>query len=314
MSTKSTPKATTDQPASSNPFFSASKVLLPVAALAAGAGAVALADYTARSVSGTQAPLMPNYTFTPWELGLPFEEVRFQTDDGLTLAGWWMPHPDATRTIIGCTGHRGTKDGMLGIGSGLWRAGNNVFLFDFRSRGDSERMPMSLAYREQEDLRAAVAWVEQRAATLPIGVIGYSMGAAVALLVAARTPAIRAVVADSSFATMEEVLRDIYATRRYPQGVLPLADWLTQWRYGYRFNAVRPLDAVAQIAPRPIFFIHAAKDRLIPVKHGQALYAAASEPKELWVTPDGDHCGSYFEERPLYVERVTQFFERCLSD
>ncbi len=114
------------------------------------------------------------------------------------------------RVVIGCTGHRGAKHELLGIGSWLWRAGNNVLLFDFRGRGESEQGPFSLAYYEMADLEAAIEYVFERIPERTVGVIGYSMGAAVALAVAARDRRIAAVVADSPFATIRGIIEHAY--------------------------------------------------------------------------------------------------------
>ncbi len=73
------------------------------------------------------------------------------------------------------------------------------------------------------------------------------------------------------------------------------------------------LDAVEPIAPRPVLLIHGAADSMIPVDHGRAIFAAAGEPKELWVVPGAEHCGAYFADRPYYVTRVAQFFDRHLG-
>jgi fermentation-respiration switch protein FrsA (DUF1100 family) len=51
---------------------------------------------------------------------------------------------------------------------------------------------------------------------------------------------------------------------------------------------------------------------MIPVDHAHELFAAAGEPKELWIVPETRHCGAYFRERAEYVERVTRFFQRAL--
>jgi fermentation-respiration switch protein FrsA (DUF1100 family) len=45
----------------------------------------------------------------------------------------------------------------------------------------------------------------------------------------------------------------------------------------------------------------------------QRLYAAAQEPKELWLLPDADHCGAYFADRPAYVAKIETFFHRSLA-
>jgi fermentation-respiration switch protein FrsA (DUF1100 family) len=290
------------------------RYILPVGG-ALFAGAVGIAAYTTYrlKVMGRRT-WHADFNFSPWEVQVPFEPVSFETEDGLTLRGWWFPQPTSQRVIIGCTGHRGAKHELLGIGSGLWRAGSNVLLFDFRSRGDSDVAPASLAHHELHDARAAVRFVQERLPGARIGMIGYSMGAAVALLTAAIEPAIQVVVADSPFATIRDLLAHAYQRRRLPSRlILELSDALNRWRYGYPFEAVRPIDAVEMIAPRPVLIIHGAADTLIPVEHAYRLYAAASEPKELWIVEDAAHCGAYFMDRPTYVTRVGQFYDRYLA-
>lgn len=279
-------------------------------------GLTGAAAVTARRLSGpTRRRYLDGYTFTPVEMQVAWEDVRFLSAEGLELRGWWLPRPESRRVIIGCTGHRGGKDQLLGIGSGLWRAGNNVLLFDFRGRGESQQGRCSLAYHEIQDLLGAVAYARQRAPATTLGVIGYSMGAAVAILTAARSPEIAAVVADSSFASMREVVSENIRRRRLPaRPVVDLADWLT-WRvYGYRFNDVQPVEVVRAIHPRPLLIIHGEGDTLISVAHAQRLYAAAGEPKELWIVPEVEHCGGYFAHRVTYIERVACFFERALGE
>lgn len=279
------------------------------------AGALGLAAYTSYRLNAPRRRgVYDDFTISPWEVQVPHELVSFQTDDGSTLRGWWLPQPDSARVVIGFTGHRGAKHELLGIGSGLWRTGNNVLLFDFRGRGDSDVAPLSLAHKELPDARAAIQYARERMPDAEIGLIGYSMGAAVALLVAAADPEIEAVVADSPFASIKDVLANAYKLRRLPpRFLLDLSDVINRWRYGYQFEAVRPVDVVGEIAPRPLLIIHGAADALIPVEQGQRLYDAAGEPKELWIVPDAIHCGAYFVDRPGYVERVTAFFDRALG-
>ncbi|WP_235750578.1 alpha/beta hydrolase [Nigerium massiliense] len=283
---------------------------------AAGAalGASALAGFTAWTISGPKRP-WPPYTFTPFEIGMDAEDVRFTSSDGVRLAGWWFEDPDADTVVICCHGHRGGKDEMLGIGPGLRRAGHSVLLFDFRGSGESADGPQSLAFHEQADLRAAVDWVRRRRPDAHIAVVAFSMGAATALLTAADDDRIEALVLDSPFATMSDVIAANYRRYHLPfTRLIPLADGATWLRYGYRFAQVRPVDAIARVAPRPILLLHGTDDRVVPYEHALQLVNAAQPGAVELVTFEGvDHCGGYFADRLGYIARVDAYLRRVLT-
>lgn len=278
-------------------------------------GALGIAAYTARELNEPrQQGWRDTYTFTPWEVQIPHEVVGFATDDGLTLRGWWFPQPGTDRVIVGATGHKGAKTDLLGIGSGLWRAGNNVLLFDYRGCGESDPAPLSVGFHEQGDLRAAIRFARERVPQARLGLIGYSMGAALAILIAATDPAIRAVIADSAYATLAGVVGAAYGRYRLPsRPFLALSDHYNGWRYGYRYDALRPSDAIGALAPRPLLIIHGARDGVTPVAHAHELYAVAGEPKELWIAEGAHHCGAYFLDRRTYVSRAAAFFDNALT-
>lgn len=279
----------------------------------AGLGVSAIAGFTAWTLNGPRRP-WPNYTFTPFELGVTFDDVAFAAADGVPLAGWWMDRPESHTVVICAHGHRGNKSDMLGIGTGLWRAGHSVLLFDFRGNGESGDGPQSLAHHEQRDLSAAVDLVRERRPDARIAVVSFSMGASTAILTAAEDPRIEALVADSPFSTMSDVVAAGYRRYRLPsEPILPVADLVNRLQYGYTFAEVRPLDRVSAIAPRPLLLLHGTEDRIIPYSHAVELAQAAEPgPVEL-VTFDGvDHCGGYFQDRPAYIALVADFLERSL--
>ena len=290
--------------------------LIISAALGALGGALGAAWYVSTRVSPEpRRSFRDDYTFTPWELGVPFEALSFASADGLRLSGWWLPQEVSRGIVIGCHGHGGRKDDMLGIGTNLWRAGYSVLLFDFRGRGESDPWPQTLISREVDDLRAAIACAREREPRARLGVIGFSMGAAVALLATAEESGIAAVVADSSFTSGRAVVtHGVRSVLRVSPTILVLAaDEVLHRRHGYRFSHARPIDVVGRIAPRPVFVIHGASDTTVPVEHAHQLYAAAGEPRELWVVPGVEHCGAYFRDRPEYCRRVLAFFDQYLG-
>jgi fermentation-respiration switch protein FrsA (DUF1100 family) len=247
---------------------------------------------------------------TPWELEVPHEEVSFRTEDGLLLRGWWLPSPEAKRTVIPLHGHRGARHHCVGIAAALWRRGANVLLFDHRGRGSSEGDFISLGYFETLDASAAIRYALIKAPGVPLGLLGYSVGAAVAVMAAARDARVKAIVSDSPFASEQELVR---ALLRKQIGPLcnPVAT-LSERLLPYDPAEVEPLKEVAKIAPRASLFIHGLCDRTCDPEDSVRLYEAAREPKELWLLEEAGHCDAYFLDRETYCERVTTFFEEHL--
>ncbi len=255
------------------------------------------------------------YTFTPFELNLPAEEVTFDPLYGNhKVSGWYVPSPGATATIILCPGYREKRADMLGLCAHLWRAGHNVLVFEYYGHGAIVGEPVTLGYREINDFLGAVVYARQRSPQTHIGAVGYSMGAAVTIMASARTNEVEAVVSDSAFATHKSVLD--YAVRRTIHLPFVLFDQITDrllWlRAGYHFSQVEPLRDISHIAPRPILLIQGEKDTIVDPHDAPLLYEAAGEPKELWLLPNVDHCGAYFADRQVYVDKVTAFFDRYL--
>lgn len=268
-----------------------------------GAGAY----LAARQISGPQRPAL-SYGFTPFEVGVDAEDVAFTASDGTRLAGWWLDRPGSDRVVICCHGHRGTKADMLGLGPGLWHAGFSVLIFDFRGNGDSADGPQSLAHYEQRDLEAAIDLVAERRPDAEIDVAGFSMGAAVAILVAARDQRVRRVVADSSFADMHGVVAAAALGMRLPPvPLVSLVSLVTRLAYGYGFHEVQPVEAVDAIAPRPLLLVHGSRDSTIPVDHARRLADAAGPGSRLVLVDGVEHCGAYFADRPGYIERIATF-------
>ncbi len=256
------------------------------------------------------------YTFSPFELGLPAEEVTFPPLYGDHLVnGWYVACPDATTTIILSPGYRGSRSDVLGLCALLWKAGHNILVFEYYGHGTVVGEPVTLGYREINDFLGAVVYTRQCAPEARIGAVGYSMGAAVSIMGCARTTEVEALVADSGFATHRSVVD--YAVRRTLHLPFILFDWVTDiilWlRAGYHFNQVEPLRDIGRIAPRPILIVHGLQDSTVDPQDASLLYTAAGEPKELWLLPDVEHCGAYFADRAVYINKVIQFFDLYLK-
>jgi len=264
---------------------------------------------------GVRTNIDAAFFYTPFELDIPYENVTFHNNDGDRLRGWWLQGSNTNKVIVLCPGYGRSKSDLLGIGSQLWRAGYNVLMFDFRDQGESDPAIATIGGFETDDLHCALDYVFWRMPKAEIGLVGYSMGASTAIMVAAEREEVRAVIADSPFADLRNVLRKAFSDTLHvpPSPAFELAELLVWLRAGYRFSSVKPLEAVAQISPRPLLVIHGDADTVTPLAEGRALFDAAGDPKEFWFTPGCGHCGAYFADRQAYVDRVIAYFDRWLG-
>lgn len=285
-------------------------LLVALAAAALGAGwivnvAVNRLTRPARNVAGG----------TPADYGLPYDRVAFTSRDGIVLRGWFVAAPAPRATLVFCHGHAGSKAPDLQYVPWLRERGYNVLLFDFRAHGESDGKATSLVYQEREDLLAAIAYLRGRG--IPqVGLMGFSMGAAVALATAPLSDAVRAVIADSGFAELRTIVRNGLENADMPRFLAEPLSSLILWTAGHRLGCPLPesdpLCRVGRIAPRPLLIIHGGQDRDVPVSEAYRLYQAAAEPKELWVVGTATHRNADQVCPQEYVNRVLAFFDRWL--
>jgi len=246
----------------------------------------------------------------PADFEMAYEELQVQTADGLRLLTWLLPGPlDAVVVISG--GHRGHISDVLGIAAALRRAGFSVVVYGWRGTPGSDPATHTLGVHERRDLLAVLDALGGRLGAVPIGLLGYSMGGAVSLCVAAGEPRVAAVCADSAFADPVDLLLERTGRRLLMPAALVVTPALAllERRTGARLGDLRPVAAVSRIAPRPLLLIHGDADASVPVEHARRLFAAAGEPRSLWTLPG---VGPYFADRSAYVERVSGFFSGAL--
>lgn len=263
-------------------------------------------------------PPRERLSHTPADLGLYYENVTFSTSDGLQLKGWFVPSSRSRAAVILGHGHTRSRQEMLDIATMLNRNCYNVLLFDWRAHGESEGARTTFGYAEVNDLAAALDYVSSRPEVDPerVGVLGKSMGAAIAIRGAAVLPQLKAVVSDSPYPSLRDSI-EVGVRRRGPLGLWPLrpiAVFLGTMTIGVDPELVRPIDDVDKISPRPLLILHGGQDELIPSDTGERLFAAAAEPKFLWYAPDASHVKLSSDYPQEYEDRVVAFFDSALND
>jgi len=239
----------------------------------------------------------------PKDVRLAVEEVTITAEDGVRLAAWLVERPGAPAVIL-LHGYPAEKADMLPIAAAL-APRFTVLLMDQRYFGRSEGRVTTLGLRERADLRRAIDVVAARGHPA-VGVFGFSLGGAVALLTAAEDPRIKAVAAYAPFADLRMLGHQLYAwlfVLKYP-----FVGMMRVWSrvfLGADLTAPTPAAAVATLSI-PVLLIASREDEQIPFRHAERLREAlAQNPRaEFAFMARGRHG----EMPPDFEARLTRFF------
>ncbi|MFO0981053.1 MAG: alpha/beta fold hydrolase [Planctomycetota bacterium] len=229
---------------------------------------------------------------TPESYGLDVVEVRFGTEraHAAQLAGACRGRAprarSSTRMAIMPTSHHARFVAWLP------RRGYDLLLFDYRGFGKSAGTVSRAG--TVADTIAAIDFALARDGERTF-VFGHSLGGALAIVAAASRPAVRAVVVESTFPSYRA------AARRTVPWLGALATWLVSPGFD-------PADVIDQISPRPLLIIHGASDHITPVELGKKLFAAACEPKRLWIVEGAAHESAWVRERRAFETEILSFF------
>ncbi|TMC45330.1 MAG: alpha/beta fold hydrolase [Chloroflexi bacterium] len=250
----------------------------------------------------------------PTDLGVA--DVTFESTDGTPIRAWLAPAKSGAPAVVLVHGFKTSRAEMLPWARFLHDAGYNALLLDLRGAGRSGGGTIGLGATETRDIVQAAQTAGEAFRTDHVAVLGISLGAGAAILAAADDPRITAVVADSAWTDQDFQLArlgfiDIGAFRLPlpPLGVPAVNAFV-----GADVTKARPLDVIARISPRPILLIHSADDdnATTPVEGARKLFAAAGEPKTLWIAPRGGHVGAINASPAEYRARVLDFLAFAL--
>jgi alpha-beta hydrolase superfamily lysophospholipase len=274
--------------------FPVLKLLKVAAGILAGISVVTfVGPLVGEAIATLPPPFSRGATNPMLEFDLPYEEVAFPTESGLTLRGWFVPgrQSDAPAIVYAPATAHDQRSG-LSIVPALHDAGYHVLLFSYRGHALSEGVRGRFTYGDAEsrDVDAAVSYLYEKKGVRSIGIIGHSAGAVSALLSAARNLRVGGVIAVAPYNCVGEV----WATNRpalVPRFMMDWTLWAIERMRGFRSEDVCPEQVVADISPRPVLIIHGTGDRRITEDQARRLFAAAGEPKSLWLVDGATHGG-----------------------
>lgn len=220
--------------------------------------------------------------YTPADLGLVFEQVVFDAEDGVGLTGWYIPAKDAELTILFCHGNAGNMTHRLDTLNLLNEFGVNCFVFDYRGYGKSEGKTTEEG--TYLDAAAAYKWLTEEKKVLADDIVmfGRSLGGNIAAQLAGKVK-VKGLIVESSFTSYVDI-----GTKFYPY--MPV-------RFFAAFS-YRTIDYIREVQC-PVMIIHSRNDEVIPFEYGLRLYDAANEPKE-FVEMFGTHNDGFLYSGEVY--------------
>lgn len=270
-----------------------------------------------------RAEKMEKYPEDLAEFGLTdFREITLITSDSVRLEALYFSSKNGA-AVITVHGYKSVRASMLPIVAMLVRHGYGVILPDLRSHGKNLEKHMTekgalitFGKKEVLDLEAAYQYLLKRPDVDPekIGVLGNSMGGAIVIQYAARNPNIKAVVAQSPFASIRDTtdvsVKHFLGIPPFP--LAPIIVFLAERKLGFPTKEIAPIQHIGKIAPRPLFLMMGGKDSYVNADGIWLLSAAYGHPHLLWFDQELDHVEFHKKFPEKFETCVVGFFDKHL--
>jgi len=247
-----------------------------------------------------------------------YDSISFRDiNNEVTLKGWFFSSPESNKTIILAHGYGSNRlpfgEDTIGLIKSFLNEGYNLMTFDFRNSGESEGDVTSVGYFEKSDLLGAIEYAKKRGSD-EIVLLGFSMGASTAILAAAESQDVDAVIADSPFSDLTSYLdENLSVWSNLPSFFNKTTLFTMKLLTGVDTKDVSPVNEIGKIYPRPVLLIHSTDDELIPVKHSYILKEASGDNVELWETSGASHIKTYKEYPDEYIKKVLDFINNSIK-
>ena len=241
-----------------------------------------------------------------------YRDLIIERQDRAKLWAWFVAGKNQTPIIL-LHGLGGDRRQMLPYMKFLHTAGFPVLMIDSINSGQSDNLGTGAGYGWSERADVLASEAELRSMHFErIGALGVSQGGAEAILAQSERPGLAAIVSDSAYSNLGALLRGIPSIAMMNPLFARTVLWATQMGLGRSVERISPAEAAKSLRC-PLMVIQGGADKLVTVADAKAIFAAAAEPKELWIVDNAKHAEALFLEPQEYADRVGEFFKAHLS-
>ncbi len=225
--------------------------------------------------------------------------------------------------VLFCHGFTGTKIEphriFVNTAEALTREGIGALRIDFRGSGDSEGSFKDMTIEgEISDAMVALDYLSKCnfVDKEKIGILGLSMGGAVASITSGRNPLIKSCVLWSAVCHF-----DIFFNRS-PEEVQKIKDYGDFIDLGGNPVGKRFLEEIKNIKPLeelkkrniPVLIIHGNGDMVVPIQHAYDYYHGLKETHktQLEIIEEADHTFNSIEWEKQVIEKTLKWFKETL--
>lgn len=253
----------------------------------------------------------------PTNYSLGYENVSFESLDGIKLKGWLIKAKNPKGTIVITHGWGGNKEGLLEYAKFLNKNNYSTLLFDFRGFGESGGNYTTLGYYERFDVLGAIEYLKTRKDVDgdKIGGYGISMGGAALVMAEKEKNSFRAIVLDGMYPTIHQNaarrFKEVYGFPKFP-----FATSLTFFGgliHGFNAFDLAPIDYVDNIKT-PMLFIQGTNDTQVSIEDAYSIYNEANEPKDILIIENATHSKSHQTDPKKYEKKVVDFYNKHLGN
>lgn len=191
----------------------------------------------------------------------------------------------------------------------------NILIYNYWDQWESNKRKCTYGYNEKLDIKACADWIFDLCGLgCHLGVLGESVGAAIALQSINYDKRISFCIADSSFSNLYDELEWQFK-RKYH---LPSFPWLKISDITYKilskvsYKDISPINYMRGMI-KPVLFVHGMNDKFIPPKMTQDMYELKTGRKELYLVPGANHGECYTKDKEKYEQVVDEFLNKVLS-
>lgn len=224
---------------------------------------------------------------------LNYQDIYFDSSDETRIHAWYCPAEEPVAVMLYLHGNGGNLSGRARLMKQLQEHHRvSVMIVDYRGYGRSAGK--TTAQGAIQDAKAAreklaeLANVEEQEIVL----MGRSLGGAIAIQLASeKSP--KGLIIESSFTSLKAIAKHHF----------PKLAWLVPSNKLHSEVAIKKIHATLLIS-------HGDRDRVIPYKMGEQLFAAANDPKEFIPIPNSDHndpqSKEYYEKFNLFLSQLSE--------